>query len=130
MSFIIDHCLEGGRRVGKAEVHHQRLKEPSVGMESGLPFVTCMDLDVFEPLSDITMRSFGRSSISSECTGATSSQKCKFKKTSIEYHSIISHNHIEMDPVKVTGVATWPALENKKDMQQFLGFTNFYLVLP
>ena len=39
---------------------------------------------------------------------------------------IISHDHIEMDPVKVAGVANWPALTNRKDMQQFLGFTNFY----
>jgi hypothetical protein len=31
-----------------------------------------------------------------------------------------------MDPVKVTGVATWSTPENKKDMQQFLGFTNIY----
>jgi hypothetical protein len=30
-----------------------------------------------------------------------------------------------MDPVKVAGVATWPTQENKKDVQQFLGFTNF-----
>jgi hypothetical protein len=45
----------------------------------------------------------------------------------IEYLGvIISHNHVEMDPVKVAGVASWPELENKKDMQQFLGFTNFY----
>jgi hypothetical protein len=31
-----------------------------------------------------------------------------------------------MDPVKVSGVAAWPTPENKKDVQQFLGFTNFY----
>jgi hypothetical protein len=39
---------------------------------------------------------------------------------------IISHNHIEMDPVKVAGVVAWPTLESKKDVQQFVGFTNFY----
>jgi hypothetical protein len=45
----------------------------------------------------------------------------------IEYLGvIISHNHVKMDPVKVAGVAAWPAPENKKDMQQFLSFTNFY----
>jgi hypothetical protein len=32
----------------------------------------------------------------------------------------------EMDPVKVAGVASWPTPENKKDVQQFLGFTKFY----
>ena len=47
---------------------------------------------------------------------------------SIEYLGvIISHNHIEMDPIKVTRVAAWPTPENKKDVQQFLGLTNFYL---
>ena len=39
---------------------------------------------------------------------------------------IISHDHIEMDPVKVAGVANWPTPANRKDVQQFLGFTNFY----
>jgi len=31
-----------------------------------------------------------------------------------------------MDPVKVTGVREWPTLENKIDVQAFLGFVNFY----
>jgi hypothetical protein len=31
-----------------------------------------------------------------------------------------------MDPVKVAGVAAWSTPENKKDVQQFLSFTNFY----
>jgi hypothetical protein len=31
-----------------------------------------------------------------------------------------------MDPVKVVGVTDWPALMNKKEVQSFLGFTNFY----
>jgi len=31
-----------------------------------------------------------------------------------------------MDPVKVTGVREWPTLENKTDVQAFLGFINFY----
>jgi hypothetical protein len=31
-------------------------------------------------------------------------EKCEFEKSMIEYLSvIISHNHVEMDPVKVTG---------------------------
>jgi hypothetical protein len=30
-----------------------------------------------------------------------------------------------MDPVKVAGVADWPKLQNKKEVQSFLGFTNF-----
>jgi len=39
---------------------------------------------------------------------------------------IISHNCIEMDTIKVAGVSAWPTPANKKDVQQFLGFTTFY----
>ena len=31
-----------------------------------------------------------------------------------------------MDPVKIARVAEWPAPSNKKEVQSFLGFTNFY----
>src|SRR6202795_3930689 len=31
-----------------------------------------------------------------------------------------------MDPVKVDGVAKWPTPKNRKELQSFLGFTNFY----
>jgi len=55
------------------------------------------------------------------------SDKCEFKKTTIEYLGvIISHNSIAMDPVEIAGVTEWPALTNKKEVQSFLGFTNFY----
>ena len=55
------------------------------------------------------------------------SDKCKFEKTTIKYHGvIIYHNSIVMDPVKIAGVAEWPAPMNKKEVQSFLGFTNFY----
>jgi hypothetical protein len=54
-------------------------------------------------------------------------EKCKFKKTRIEYLSIIiSHNKVEMDPVKIAGVADWPMSSNKKEVQSFVGFINFY----
>jgi hypothetical protein len=54
-------------------------------------------------------------------------EKCEFEKSMIEYLSIIIlHNHVEMDPVKVASVAAWPARKNKKDVQQFLRFMNFY----
>jgi hypothetical protein len=44
-------------------------------------------------------------------------EKCEFEKSTIEYLGIIIlHNHIEMDPIKVAGVATWPMPKNKKDM--------------
>jgi hypothetical protein len=54
-------------------------------------------------------------------------EKCGFKKTWIEYLGvIISHNKVEMDPVKVSGVADWPTPMNKKEVQSFVGFINFY----
>jgi hypothetical protein len=38
-------------------------------------------------------------------------EKCEFEKTRIEYLSvIISHNQVEIDPVKITGVADWPMI--------------------
>ena len=53
--------------------------------------------------------------------------KCKFKKTTIKYLGvIISHNSIVMDPVKIAGVTKWPTPTNQKEVQSFLGFTNFY----
>ena len=53
--------------------------------------------------------------------------KCEFEKTRVEYLGvIISHNSVEMDPVKVAGVADWPVPSNKKEVQSFLGFVNFY----
>jgi len=55
------------------------------------------------------------------------SDKCEFEKTTIEYLGvIISHNSVVMDPVKIAGITEWPAPTNKKEVQSFLGFTNFY----
>ncbi|GLB41135.1 putative retrotransposable element tf2 155 kda protein type 1-like [Lyophyllum shimeji] len=54
-------------------------------------------------------------------------KKCEFERTEIEYLGlIISHGTASMDPVKVAGVAEWPVPKNKKEVQSFLGFTNFY----
>ncbi len=53
--------------------------------------------------------------------------KCKFEKTTIKYLGvIILHNSVAMDPVKVAGIRDWPAPMNKKEVQSFFGFTNFY----
>ncbi len=53
--------------------------------------------------------------------------KCEFEKTMIEYLGvIISHNSVVMDPVKIAGIKDWPVPTNKKEVQSFLGFTNFY----
>jgi hypothetical protein len=54
-------------------------------------------------------------------------EKCEFERTKIEYLGvIISHNKVEMDPVKIAGVADWPMPSNKKEVQSFVGFINFY----
>jgi hypothetical protein len=54
-------------------------------------------------------------------------KKCEFKKTQIEYLGvIILHNKVEMDPIKITGVADWIILTNKKEVQSFVSFINFY----
>jgi hypothetical protein len=54
-------------------------------------------------------------------------EKCEFEKVRIEYLGvIISHNKVEMDPVKIAGVADWPTPSNKKEVQSFVGFINVY----
>jgi hypothetical protein len=54
-------------------------------------------------------------------------EKCEFEKTEIEYLGlIISEDHVGMDPVKVAGVAEWPEPTNRREVQSFLGFANFY----
>jgi len=54
-------------------------------------------------------------------------EKCKFEKTEVEYLRVnISQNSIKMDTVKVAGVTEWPTPSNRKEVQSFLGFTNFY----
>jgi hypothetical protein len=54
-------------------------------------------------------------------------EKCEFEKTEIEYLGmIIAHGKVKMDPVKLKGVADWPVPKYKRDVQGFLGFTNFY----
>ena len=39
---------------------------------------------------------------------------------------VISHDSVKMDPAKVAGVSEWPTPSNKKEVQSFLGFINFY----
>jgi len=54
-------------------------------------------------------------------------EKCEFHWKRIEYLGlVISENKVEMDPVKVARVRDWPTLENRTDVQAFIGFVNFY----
>ncbi len=54
-------------------------------------------------------------------------EKCEFEVLETEYLGvIISENSIRMDPVKIAGITEWPAPTKKRELQLFLGFTNFY----
>jgi hypothetical protein len=54
-------------------------------------------------------------------------EKCEFEKTQVKYLGlIIRDGETRMDPAKVSGVANWPEPENKKELQSFLGFCNYY----
>jgi len=39
---------------------------------------------------------------------------------------IVAPGKVEMDPAKVSAVAEWPTPYNRRKVQQFLGFANFY----
>jgi RNase H-like domain found in reverse transcriptase/Reverse transcriptase (RNA-dependent DNA polymerase)/Integrase zinc binding domain/Chromo (CHRromatin Organisation MOdifier) domain len=54
-------------------------------------------------------------------------EKCEFEKSEVEYLGlVVGEGKISMDPVKVKGISEWPEPECKTDLQQFLGFINFY----
>jgi len=54
-------------------------------------------------------------------------EKCEFHWKQIEYLGlVILENKVAMDPVKVTRVRDWPTLENRTNVQAFIGFVNFY----
>ena len=54
-------------------------------------------------------------------------EKCEFEHTQIEYLGvIILEGMVEMDLVKVSGVLEWPEPQNKREVQSFVGFVNFY----
>jgi hypothetical protein len=54
-------------------------------------------------------------------------KKCYFEKEEIEFLGLlISEKGIQMDPYKVKAVTSWPVPTTKKELQQFLGFVNFY----
>ncbi|SJK99856.1 related to TY3B TY3B protein [Armillaria ostoyae] len=54
-------------------------------------------------------------------------EKCEFEVLKTEYLGvIISKGQVRMDPVKLAGIAEWLTPTKKKELQSFLGFTNFY----
>jgi RNase H-like domain found in reverse transcriptase/Reverse transcriptase (RNA-dependent DNA polymerase)/Integrase zinc binding domain len=54
-------------------------------------------------------------------------KKCDFHSESIDYLGhMIRPNGLQMDPAKVKVIQDWPEPRKVKDIQSFLGFTNFY----
>ena len=54
-------------------------------------------------------------------------EKCEFEQKWIEYlRVIVSEGLVEMDPVKVSGEVEWSIPWNKKEVQSFIRFINFY----
>ena len=54
-------------------------------------------------------------------------QKCEFGKRSVKYLGhIVENGTIRVDLDKVAAVQTWPAPTCVKEVQQFLGLTNYY----
>ena len=55
------------------------------------------------------------------------SSKCAFFRSEVQYLGhIISREGVATDPAKVAKVATWPVPTSKREVQQFLGFANYY----
>ena len=55
------------------------------------------------------------------------SEKCEFKQSKVKYLSVlVSENRVEMDPVKVKGIAEWSVPQNASDVWKFCSFVNFY----
>ena len=44
----------------------------------------------------------------------------------MQVRAIISEKQVEMDLVKVRGIAEWPTLMNVPDVWKFHSFTNYY----
>ncbi len=54
-------------------------------------------------------------------------EKCQFHAWSVLFLGFIfSPEGIRMDPAKVKAVADWPTPDNRRAVQRFLGFANFY----
>ena len=56
-------------------------------------------------------------------------QKCEFNKDEMTFVGYrVSEQGIGMDPEKVSAILDWPTPKSVKDVQFFLGFSNFYKI--
>jgi len=53
-------------------------------------------------------------------------EKCEFKKEIEFLGMIIGEKGVKMDSTKVEAIMSWPTLKHMKNVQAFLGLTNFY----
>src|SRR5882672_12240501 len=54
-------------------------------------------------------------------------EKYEFHKSSVEFLGyIVSSKGLKMDNNKINAIKDWPIPQNIKDIQTFIGFTNFY----
>ena len=54
-------------------------------------------------------------------------KKCKFGVSEVDYLGLILQpGSIAMDPKMLAGIADWPVPSSVKEVQSFLGFTNYY----
>ncbi|KAK7884344.1 hypothetical protein WMY93_027467 [Mugilogobius chulae] len=54
-------------------------------------------------------------------------EKCEFNVQSVSFLGyIIGCGQVKPDPSKIQAVADWPRPQNRKQLQRFLGFANFY----
>lgn len=54
-------------------------------------------------------------------------EKCEFHVDTVSFLGyIFSKGHYHTDPTKVQAVKDWPVPSDKKQLQRFLGFANFY----
>lgn len=54
-------------------------------------------------------------------------EKCEIEQRSIQFlRLVISPEGIKMDSQKVSAILDWPAPTDKKGIQRFVGFANFY----
>lgn len=54
-------------------------------------------------------------------------EKCKFHTSSIFFLGyVVSKRSLQMDPMTVSAVASWPVPDSRKQLHCFLGFAIFY----